>query len=328
MSIFNRNKAKTDEQNAIDEPEQNKQVKKSIFSKLKEGLSKTRNDLSGKIEGLFKFHNDIDDDFYDDLEEILITSDVGVKTSMQIIEDLKSGVKEQKIKEPEKVKDLLADILIKMLVNDNGYQDFKKPTVLLVVGVNGVGKTTTIGKISHIMKGKNKNVILAAADTFRAAAAEQLEIWGERAGVPVVRHNEGADPAAVIFDAIQSAKAKNADMLICDTAGRLHNKKNLMEELKKIRHVIDRDYSEADVQVYLVIDASTGQNGITQAKIFKEVTGIDGIVLTKLDGTAKGGVVVSIKSELGVPVKFIGVGEGIDDLQEFNAEDFVAALFS
>ena len=301
--------------------------KKGLFSKLKEGLNKTREGITERIDDLIKYYKEVDDDFFDELEEILITSDIGVNTTMEIIDYIKARVKSEKIGDTEKIRQLLKDKIIEILESE--VQDFKvkSPCILLVVGVNGVGKTTTIGKLASLYKQNGKKVILAAGDTFRAAAAEQLEIWGERAGVPVVRHDEGSDPAAVIFDAIQASKSRNMDLLICDTAGRLHNKKNLMNELEKMNRIIEREYPEAHKEVFLVLDATTGQNAISQAKLFKEAVGITGIVLTKLDGTAKGGVVVAIKSEMNIPIRFIGVGERIDDLQPFNAQNFVNALF-
>ena len=299
----------------------------SWFDKLKEGLSKTRENLTGKMEDIFTFSTAIDDDLYDELEEILILSDIGIVTTEKTISMLKQKVKEKRISDPSDVKILLKEILVEILGTENkGIVPEKTPAVFIVVGVNGVGKTTSIGKMAYYLKNKGYKVMLAAGDTFRAGAIEQLEVWGERTNVDLIKHNEGSDPAAVIFDAIQSAKAKKADILICDTAGRLHNKKNLMEELKKMNKVIEREYPEAQKQSLLVLDAATGQNALSQAKQFMEVSDVDGLILTKLDGTAKGGIVIAISSELDIPVKMIGVGEGMEDLQEFNPKEFVDAL--
>ena len=299
--------------------------KKGFFARLREGLSKTRGNLTDRVEELVESTGVIDEDFYEDLTDILIMSDAGVKATDAIIDELKARVKEQDVKSPEKAKEMLKEILVEQM--NIPRPPLKWPMVMLMVGVNGVGKTTTIGKLSLRFQSIGRSVMLAAADTFRAAAAEQLSVWAERARVPIVRHAEGADPAAVVFDAVKSAKAQHADLLIVDTAGRLHNKKNLMEELNKMRRVIDREYPEADVRCMLVLDATTGQNGLNQAKAFKEVAEINGIVLTKLDGTAKGGIAIAIRQELNVPVWYIGVGEGIDDLQAFDAKEFVDALF-
>lgn len=299
-----------------------------FFEKLKDGLTKTRNSISDKVSDVLKLAVVIDDDLYEELEEILITSDIGVETSVYVIEKLRKRVREHKIKDPSEIIPCLKEVLMDILGNDeNSIENEKLPRVILVIGVNGVGKTTSIGKMASILKTSKHKVLIAAADTFRAAAIDQLEVWSNRAGVTLVKHQEGSDPAAVVFDAVQAAKARKIDVLICDTAGRLHNKKNLMDELAKIDRVIKREYSEAQMETLLVIDATTGQNGIQQAKQFMEICTIDGIILTKLDGTAKGGVVISIKNQLNIPVKYIGVGEGIDDLQEFNPEDFVEALF-
>lgn len=299
-----------------------------FFEKLKEGLKKTRDSISTKIDEVLVSFGVIDDELFEELEEILITSDVGVESSMRIIEDLKEKVKSKKITQPEKVKDLLKEELTEILSDNNNEIKLNTvPSVIMVIGVNGVGKTTSIGKMAHLYKSQGKKVLVAAADTFRAAAIDQLEIWANRAGVDIIKHDEGADPAAVIFDAAQAAKARKADILICDTAGRLHNKKNLMEELKKVTRVLDRELPNANRETLLVLDATTGQNAVSQAKTFKETAGISGIILTKLDGTAKGGIVISVKSELDVPVKLIGVGEKMDDLQPFDARDFVNALF-
>jgi len=299
--------------------------KKGFFARLREGLSKTRGNLTDRVEELVESTGVIDEDFYEDLTDILIMSDAGVKATDAIIDELKARVKNQDVKSPEKAKEMLKEILVEQM--NIPRPPLKWPMVMMMVGVNGVGKTTTIGKLSLRFQSIGRSVMLAAADTFRAAAAEQLSIWAERARVPIVRHAEGADPAAVVFDAVKSAKAQHADLLIVDTAGRLHNKKNLMEELNKMRRVIDREYPEADVRCMLVLDATTGQNGLNQAKAFKEVAEINGIVLTKLDGTAKGGIAIAIRQELNVPVWYIGVGEGIDDLQAFDAKEFVDALF-
>ncbi|MBV4418054.1 signal recognition particle-docking protein FtsY [Clostridium tyrobutyricum] len=299
-----------------------------FFDKLKNGLTKTKNNLTGRIMEVLSSYVSIDEDLYDELEEILITADIGVDTTLYIIEMLKQKIKENKIKDPNLINDCLKEVIIDILGSENAVLEPENtPEVVLVVGVNGVGKTTSIGKISSKLKDKGYKVLMAAADTFRAAAIDQLEIWSNRAGVDIVKHQEGSDPAAVIFDAVQASKSRNVDVLICDTAGRLHNKKNLMDELGKINRVIDREYPEASRETLLVLDATTGQNAVQQAKQFMEVCKISGIVLTKLDGTAKGGIVISIKHSLGISVKLIGVGEGIDDLQEFNANDFVEALF-
>ena len=300
----------------------------SFFEKLKEGLKKTRHGITEKVEQLLVSLGKIDEELFEELEEILIVSDVGVETSRSIIESLKNKVKERKIIDPLKVKELLKEELEKILSNDNTKLNIDlPPSVILVIGVNGVGKTTSIGKIANNLKKNGKEVILAAGDTFRAAAVEQLGVWSKRVGVDIIKHDEGADPAAVVFDAIKAAKSRKVDVLICDTAGRLHTKKNLMEELKKIFKVIDRELPNADREVLLVLDATTGQNAVSQAKTFSEQIGVTGIVLTKLDGTAKGGILLAIKSELDVPVKFIGVGESIDDLERFDAKEFVEALF-
>ncbi|MFD3156536.1 signal recognition particle-docking protein FtsY [Haloimpatiens sp. FM7330] len=297
-----------------------------FFNKLKEGLTKTRDDLTNKVGEILNLAVTIDDDLYEELEEILITSDIGVETSLKIIDILKDRIKEQKIKDPKQIKPCLKEILIEML-ELNSTEEKSLPKVMLIIGVNGVGKTTSIGKISNSLKQKGDKVLIAAADTFRAAAIEQLEVWSNRSGVDIIKHQEGSDPAAVVFDAVQAAKARNVDVLICDTAGRLHNKKNLMNELEKINRIIEREFNNGSRETLLVVDATTGQNGVQQAKQFTEICNVDGIILTKLDGTAKGGVVISIKDVLGIPVKYIGVGEGIDDLQEFNPKHFVEALF-
>lgn len=312
---------------------------KGFFARLKEGLSKTTQSFTSKLDNLFKGYKTIDEDIYEELEEILITADVGFETTMRITEELRKRERENKIEEVEKLQEELEDIIEGILVVKDEYSEVqegseetakvsaKKPRIMVVVGVNGVGKTTSIGKLASQLKNEGNSVMLAAADTFRAAASEQLTIWAQRADVPIVKHGEGADPSAVIFDAIKSAKANNADVLICDTAGRLHNKANLMNELAKIFKIISREYPEAEKEVLLVIDATTGQNAINQAKVFKEAAPLTGLILTKLDGTAKGGVVLGIISELSLPIKYIGVGEKIDDLQKFDARSFARALF-
>ncbi|MGG7163675.1 signal recognition particle-docking protein FtsY [Clostridium ihumii] len=299
-----------------------------FFDKLKEGLTKTRDNIASAVSDALSLAVTIDDDLYEELEEALIVSDIGVETSVEIIEKLKEKIKREKIKDVAMVKPCMKEVIIEMMGEEvTSIKPEKTPEVKLIIGVNGVGKTTSIGKIATKIKNENYKVLLAAADTFRAAAIDQLEVWSKRANVDIIKHQEGSDPAAVVYDAVQAAKARNIDVLICDTAGRLHNKKNLMDELAKINRVIDREFSEAHRETLLVLDATTGQNAVIQAKQFMEACPIDGIVLTKLDGTAKGGVVISIKSQLNIPVKFIGVGEGIDDLQEFNSKEFVEALF-
>ncbi len=308
-----------------------------FFNKIAEGLDKTRKSIVSGIENVLKNFVTIDEELYEELEETLIMADIGVETSAFIIDKLRERVKTERISDVSDVKRLLADEISKILLkneDENGQPvpetEFilKKPSVILVIGVNGVGKTTTIGKLTHLYKSEGNKVLLAAADTFRAAAIDQLQIWSDRAGVDIIRHQENSDPAAVIFDAIQAAKARKSDILICDTAGRLHNKKNLMEELRKIFKILSQNYQEATLEVFLVLDATTGQNALQQAKLFKEVANITGLVLTKLDGTAKGGIVIAIKNELQIPVRFIGVGEGLDDLQRFDASSFAKALFS
>ena len=302
--------------------------KKSIFQRLKEGLTKTRDNIVSGIDTIFHGFSAIDDDFYEELEEVLIMGDLGAKTTEQILDNLKEQVKERHIKDPQDCRQMLIDSICRQMdLGENAYEYEKRKSVVLVIGVNGVGKTTSIGKIASQLKEDGKKVLVAAADTFRAAAIDQLDSWCKRAGVPMIAHQEGSDPAAVIYDAIQAAKARDIDILICDTAGRLHNKKNLMEELKKINRIIDREYPECYRETLLVLDATTGQNAMVQAQVFTEAAGIDGIILTKMDGTAKGGIAVAIQSELGIPVKYIGVGEKIDDLQKFDAEQFVRALF-
>lgn len=299
-----------------------------FFEKLKQGLTKTKGNFTDKISQMLKLYVNIDEDLFEELEEILITSDIGVETSLEIIDRLKEKIKEDKIKDPVDIKPCLKKVILEILGEESvSINPEKTPEILLIVGVNGVGKTTSIGKISAKLKNNGYKVLMAAADTFRAAAIDQLEIWSKRSGVDLVKHQEGSDPAAVVYDAIQAAKARNTDVLICDTAGRLHNKKNLMDELSKINRIIEREYTEAEKHTYLVLDATTGQNAVLQAKQFMEVCKVDGIILTKLDGTAKGGIIISIKHQLSIPVKLIGVGEGIEDLQEFNPEEFVEALF-
>ena len=301
--------------------------KKGFFARLKEGLTKTRNSISDSFNNLFKA-SELDDDFYDELEETLVMSDMGYETTERIVEDLKARVKEEHIKEAQACRDLVINIIRdQMQVDETAYDFENKKTVVLVIGVNGVGKTTSIGKLAAQYKARGKKVLMAAADTFRAAAIDQLKTWANRAGVEMIGGQEGADPASVVYDAVAAAKARKADVLLCDTAGRLHNKKNLMEELKKINRVIDREYPDAFRETLVVLDATTGQNALAQAKEFNEVTDITGIVLTKMDGTAKGGIAVAIQAELGIPVKYIGVGETIDDLQKFDSEEFVKALF-
>ncbi len=300
-----------------------------FFDKIKSGLSKTRKNLSEKINQVMNMFTKIDEDFFEELEEILITGDVGIKTSQSICDILRKKVKSQGITNTSEIKSVLKDIISDMLSKetDNELLMSTHPSIILVVGVNGVGKTTTIGKLAYNLKKEGKSVLLCAADTFRAGAIEQLSIWAERSECDIVKQREGADPASVVFDSISRAKARNIDVIICDTAGRLHNKKNLMEELSKINRIIDRELPDSSKEVLLVLDATTGQNAINQAKEFKDIIGVTGIALTKLDGTAKGGVVIPIKEELSLPVKLIGVGEGIDDLQVFKAEDFANALF-
>ena len=299
--------------------------KKGLFSRLFQGLSKTRGNLTDKVDDLVRETRKIDEDFYEELEDILLMADCGVKATTAIMDELRAQVKAQNVKEAAQAREMLKAIMVKEM--DVPRPPLRWPMVMLMVGVNGVGKTTTIGKLALRFQSIGRRVMLCAGDTFRAAAAEQLTVWAERARVPIVRHEEGADPAAVLFDAIKSAKAQGADLLLVDTAGRLHNKKNLMDELNKMRRVLDREYPEADVRCILVLDATTGQNGLAQARAFKEVCEVGGIILTKLDGTAKGGIALAIRQELEVPVWYIGVGEGIDDLQPFSAKDFIDALF-
>ena len=302
--------------------------KKGFFGRLVQGLTKTRDNIVNSIDSIFSGFSSIDEDFYEELEEVLIMGDLGINTTNSIMENLRNKVKEEKIKDPAECKALLINsIKEQMDLGENAYEFENKKSVVLVIGVNGVGKTTSIGKLADQLREQGKSVLLAAADTFRAAAIDQLEEWSRRANVPIIAQKEGSDPAAVIYDAVQSAKARNVDVLICDTAGRLHNKKNLMEELKKINRIIDKEYPDAYRETLIVLDGTTGQNALAQAKIFMEAANITGIILTKMDGTAKGGIAVAIQSELGVPVKYIGVGEKIDDLQKFDSNDFVNALF-
>ena len=298
-----------------------------FFDKLKQGLFKTKSAIVDKVDALFKKFVKVDEDLFDELEELLISADIGAYTTEEILDELRDTVKENRIKEPEEVKRELFDILRRMIGEHEPLNLSTKPSVILVIGVNGVGKTTSIGKISAELKRQGKKVVVAAADTFRAAAAEQLNVWTERAGVNIIRQAAGADPASVVYDAISAVKSRNADVLIVDTAGRLHNKKNLMDELAKIDRVIARELPNSAKETLLVLDATTGQNAVFQAKEFKEASKITGLVLTKLDGTAKGGIIISIKKELGIPVKFIGVGEQIDDMKPFDSKEFAGALF-
>jgi len=299
----------------------------NIFSKIAAGLKKTKDSMMGKLEALMNSFTKIDEDFFEELEELLITCDIGVETSLEICGELRKKVKEKGLNETAQLMDELKDIITEMLGEDKGLDISSKPAVILVIGVNGAGKTTTIGKLAARYKNEGKNVLVAAADTFRAAAIDQLQVWTERAGVDIVKHAEGSDPAAVVFDAVTAAKARDVDVLICDTAGRLHNKKNLMDELKKISRIVHQQAEGCSLETLLVLDATTGQNAVNQAKLFSETADITGIVLTKLDGTAKGGIIISIHRELGIPVKLVGVGEKLDDLQDFRARDFVDALF-
>ena len=302
--------------------------KKGFFSRLVAGLTKTRDNIVSGIDAIFSGFSSIDDDFYEEIEEILIMGDLGVKSTEEIIENLKAKVKENRIKEPAECKQLLIDsIKEQMRVEETAYRFEKETSVVLVIGVNGVGKTTTVGKLAGKLKGEGKKVVIAAADTFRAAAGEQLSEWANRAGVEMIGGQDDADPASVIYDAVAAAKSRGADVLLCDTAGRLHNKKNLMEELRKINRIIDKEFPNAFRETLVVLDGTTGQNALSQAKQFGEVADITGIVLTKMDGTAKGGIAVAIQSELNIPVKYIGVGETIDDLQKFDSDEFVNALF-
>lgn len=302
--------------------------KKGFFSRLKDGLTKTRDSFVSGIDSIFSGFSEIDEDFYEELEEVLIMADIGVATTEKIIDNLREKVQEQKIKEIAVCRQLLIDsIKEQMRVDEHAYDFENKTSVVLMIGVNGVGKTTSVGKLAGQMKDQGKKVILAAADTFRAAAIDQLTEWSNRAGVELIAGQEGGDPAAVVYDAVNAAKARKADLLICDTAGRLHNKKNLMEELRKINRIIEREYPEAHCETLVVLDGTTGQNALVQAKQFGDVADISGIILTKLDGTAKGGIAIAIQSEMNIPVKYIGIGEHIDDLQKFDADQFVDALF-
>lgn len=298
-----------------------------LFSKIKEGLKKTRNAVMGQIDSMLKSFTKIDEELFEELEELLVMGDVGVPTAEKICDELRDRVKKEGIKDPAMINSLLEEIISDMLSGGEELDISTTPSIILVIGVNGVGKTTTIGKLANSLSKQGKKVLLAAADTFRAAAIDQLDIWAKRSGCEIIKQNEGSDPAAVIFDAISAAKARNADVIICDTAGRLHNKKHLMDELSKINRIIDRELPDAAKEKLLVLDATTGQNAVIQAEQFRQATGITGIVLTKLDGTAKGGVVLAIKEGLGIPVKYIGVGEQIDDLQPFDAKAFSRALF-
>ncbi len=298
-----------------------------FFSKIKEGLRKTKDSMVKKMQRVVNSFTKIDEELFEQLEETMIMSDMGVETSVGICEELRKRIKERGITDPSLIMELIQEIVAEMMGDDTELDLSSKPSVIMVIGVNGAGKTTTIGKMCHQFKDDGKKVIVAAADTFRAAAIDQLQVWTDRSGVDLVKHSEGSDPASVVYDAIAAAKARDCDILICDTAGRLHNKKNLMDELAKMNRIIEREAPESSKEILLVLDATTGQNAVNQARLFKEVAPITGIVLTKLDGTAKGGIVISIKNELGIPVKLIGVGEKIDDLQPFNSHDFVKALF-
>lgn len=309
----------------VEEP---KEKKVNLFDRLKQGLTKAKQGITDRIDDVLKSYTKVDEELLEELEEILITADVGVNTTMDIIDSLRDKIKSKGITDPMDVREELKNVVEEILTNENSILDVtNSPTIILMVGVNGVGKTTTIGKLANRYKREGKKVLLAAGDTFRAAAIEQLEVWAGRSNVDIIKHQEGADPGAVIFDAIKAAKARNVDLLICDTAGRLHNKTNLMNELGKVFKIVDREFPEAKREVLLVVDATTGQNAVSQAKTFKEVADITGIVLTKLDGTAKGGVVLAVKSEVDVPVKLIGVGESVEDLQDFDAKAFSDALF-
>lgn len=317
-----------EEQLTEERVEEPKEAKVSLFERLKQGLSKAKQGITDRVDQVLKSYTKVDDELIEEIEEILITADVGVETTMDIIDKLTDAIKTKKITDPQDVKGELKLIIEEILTNDNSTLDVRhSPSIIVMVGVNGVGKTTTIGKLAARYKKEGKKVLIAAGDTFRAAAIDQLEVWANRSGVDIIKHQEGADPGAVIFDSIKAAKARNTDLLICDTAGRLHNKSNLMNELSKVFKIIDREYPEAKREVLLVVDATTGQNAVSQAKSFKQVCDITGIVLTKLDGTAKGGVVLAVKSEVDVPVKLIGVGEKMEDLQDFDAKAFSEALF-
>jgi len=295
-----------------------------FFGKLKDGMEKTRGKIAGRIQEIFSYYRNINDEFFDDVEDVLVSSDIGVDTSVFLVRELREALKQEKTGDPERVYAALRSIIAAQM--DTEPLELSPPSVVLMVGVNGTGKTTTCGKLAHIYKSRGKKVMLAAADTFRAAAIEQLSEWGARNGIEVIRQSAGSDPAAVVFDAVGAARSRKADLLICDTAGRLHNKKNLMNELSKVRRVIESNWPEAQVETLLVLDATTGQNAISQTKEFLQSCSVTGIVLTKLDGTAKGGVAIAIKRETGIPVRFVGVGEGIDDLQEFSADEFARAI--
>ena len=315
------------EEVAVEEQPTEEEKPKGFFAKIKAGLSKTRNNIISSVENVLSAFTKIDEDLYEELEEALIMADIGVETSLYIIEKLREKVKDEKIHDPAEVKDAIIRVITEILEKDDEPFELPHPSVVLVIGVNGVGKTTTIGKLTHNYMENGKTVLLAAADTFRAAAIDQLQVWADRNNAQLIKHQENSDPGAVVYDAVQAAKARNTDVLICDTAGRLHNKKNLMEELRKISKIVNKEYPDAKVETLLVLDATTGQNALQQAKLFKEVADITGLVLTKLDGTAKGGIVLAIKHEMNIPVRYIGVGEQMDDLQEFNSKDFAKALF-
>ena len=298
-----------------------------FFGKIAAGLKKTRDSISGAVNGFLNNFTKIDEELFEELEEILITCDVGVETSVYICDRLREDVKKNGVKDPKEIKGMLSDIVFEILDGDHSLKTDTKPSVILVIGVNGAGKTTTIGKLANNLKKEGKSVILGAADTFRAAAVEQLDVWANRVGIDIVKHAEGSDPAAVVFDTVAAAKSRGSDVIICDTAGRLHNKKNLMQELEKISRVIKRELPDSRIETLLVLDATTGQNGVNQAREFMTVCDITGLVLTKLDGTAKGGIAIAVNHELGIPVKLVGVGEGIDDLQYFDAKEFANSLF-
>ena len=317
----------TEEVVEVEEQPVEEEKPKGFFAKIKAGLSKTRNNIISSVENVLSAFTKIDEDLYEELEEALIMADIGVETSLYIIEKLREKVKDEKIHDPAEVKGAIIRVITEILEKDDEPFELPHPSVVLVIGVNGVGKTTTIGKLTHNYMEKGKTVLLAAADTFRAAAIDQLQVWADRNNAQLIKHQENSDPGAVVYDAVQAAKARNTDILICDTAGRLHNKKNLMEELRKISKIVNKEYPDAKVETLLVLDATTGQNALQQAKLFKEVADITGLVLTKLDGTAKGGIVLAIKHEMNIPVRYIGVGEQMDDLQEFNSKDFAKALF-
>lgn len=315
------------EEVAVEEQPTEEEKPKGFFAKIKAGLSKTRNNIISSVENVLSAFTKIDEDLYEELEEALIMADIGVETSLYIIEKLREKVKDEKIHDPAEVKGAIIRVITEIFEKDDEPFELPHPSVVLVIGVNGVGKTTTIGKLTHNYMENGKTVLLAAADTFRAAAIDQLQVWADRNNAQLIKHQENSDPGAVVYDAVQAAKARNTDVLICDTAGRLHNKKNLMEELRKISKIVNKEYPDAKVETLLVLDATTGQNALQQAKLFKEVADITGLVLTKLDGTAKGGIVLAIKHEMNIPVRYIGVGEQMDDLQEFNSKDFAKALF-